>query len=649
MEGDMTALFTNKIPAFEKAPAATLAVANQAEQTAMGLQNFGREQARQALATLERYRKGKAALEERMIEENMWWRRRHFDLYKKDADGKPLPRKAAGAQLFNSIENKLADLCDNIPECAFLARSQDDEGTAKNLTSVMPCVLEQAGSEKAYAGVTREKVAVGTGVYTVLWDQDKLNGLGDVDIKNVSALNCYWEPAITDIQLSPHFFFVHLESREVLESEYPVLKDKLTLDTSLVAEYIYEDHPDDSMRVPVIDYYYKRKVGTRTVLHYAKLCADEVLYASENDPAYAERGWYDHGKYPFVFDVMFPLAGTPCGFGYVSVGKDGQHQIDTLTNAITKNAVIATTRRKFIRKDANVRAEDLMNLEKEVIEVNGSRDVREYVLSVEEPVLSSTYVSVLSVLEDTLKEVTANRDFAQGGTSGGVTSGTAISALVEAGNKQSRSIIRGSYEAYKEVCTLAYELVRQFYDMPRAFRITGESGNTEYMSFSNAALVSQPQTLGGVDLGAKAPVFDIMIRPHKKSPFARITQNTMMQEFYGMGFFAPENATQALACLEGMEFDGKDTLCRRLEENGTVYSENMQLKQSLLRLAGMIDIEKGTSLTAEMAAAFGMDVSAFMPKGDMNVSASGAPDIMQSQTDPRMQKSAERIAESTSV
>ena len=51
------------------------------------------------------------------------------------------------------------------------------------------------------------------------------------------------------------------------------------------------------------------------MLQYCKFTGETVLYATENDPELRERGWYDHGKYPFVFDVLFPEEGTPAGTG----------------------------------------------------------------------------------------------------------------------------------------------------------------------------------------------------------------------------------------------------------------------------------------------------------------------------------------------
>lgn len=596
---------------------------------------FAETQLKEAMALLRRYKDGKAVLEERMKTEYMWWRRRHLDMFKNDA--KRIP---AGAQLFNAIENKIADIYDNIPDCAFLARSKDDEEAARVLTDVMPAILEQNDLEGAFIAVTREKVTVGTGVYAVTWDSSKMNGLGDISIRPVSPLNLYWEPGISDIQQSPALFFVYLAQNDALAAKYPSLADKLGGDDSLVTEYLYDDAVDNAVRTPVIDYYYKRSVGGKTVLHYAKLCCDEILYSSENDAEYSERGWYNHAKYPFVFDRMFPLAGSPCGFGYITVGKDQQYQIDRLNNAIVRNAIIASTRRKYVRKGVNVNLDELCDIEKDIVEIGGSGSINDMVMSMEEPPLSGNYIAILQNLENTLKEATANRDFSQGGTSGGVTSGTAISALMEAGSKQSRAILRGSYDAYKNVVSMCLELLRQFGIYERSVRITGEGNETSYATFSNASITAQPQLVAGVDIGTKEPVFDIQIRPHKKSPFARVTQNSMMQEFYGMGFFAPENASQALACLEGMEFDGKDTLSRKIEQSGSIYSENVQLKQAMLRLAAMIDIEKGTNLTAEMASAFGVEVAP-QAMGGGQPPLSVSPDISSMQSDARMAKAAE--------
>ena len=79
----------------------------------------------------------------------------------------------------------------------------------------------------------------------------------------------------------------------------------------------------------MIDWYYKRTETDADgrmseKVHYVKYVNDYIIYASENDPEYALRGFYDHGKYPFVFDTLFPVEGSPAGFGYIDVMKNCQ-------------------------------------------------------------------------------------------------------------------------------------------------------------------------------------------------------------------------------------------------------------------------------------------------------------------------------------
>jgi len=61
---------------------------------------------RAAYATLEKYKAGKASLEQRIIDNEQWWKMRHYDEKNKDS--------IATGWLFNTIINKHADAMDNI-------------------------------------------------------------------------------------------------------------------------------------------------------------------------------------------------------------------------------------------------------------------------------------------------------------------------------------------------------------------------------------------------------------------------------------------------------------------------------------------------------------------------------------------------------
>ena len=195
---------------------------------------------------------------------------------------------------------------------------------------------------------------------------------------------------------------------------------------------------------------------------------------------------------------------------------------------------------------------------------------------------------------DELKEISGNRDISQGGTSGGVTAASAIAALQEAGSKLSRDMIKSAYRAFAQECYLVIDLMRQFYDEERVFRITGERGQNVYLPFSAAMLRPVPvKDLAGVELGSREPVFDITISAAKKSTFSRLTQNETAKECYQLGFFNPANADAALAALEMMDFEGIEKVRQRVRQNGTLARQLQAAQQQLARMAQLVRARKG--------------------------------------------------------
>jgi len=212
-------------------------------------------------------------------------------------------------------------------------------------------------------------------------------------------------------------------------------------------------------------------------------------------------------------------------------------------------------------------------------------------------------VNILQLKIEELKETSGNRDFSQGGTSSGVTAASAIAALQEAGSKLSRDMIKSSYRSFTRVCNLCIELIRQFYDEPRCFRITGEQGNEAFVRYDNAHIKAQDQGVEfGVKLGSRVPIFDIKVRAQKSNPFSKMAQNEMAKEFFGMGFFNPQLADQALACMEMMDFEGKTSMINRIAQNGTLFQQVQMLQQqvtqllSILGANGMIPVPEGAPM-----------------------------------------------------
>jgi hypothetical protein len=77
---------------------------------------------------------------------------------------------------------------------------------------------------------------------------------------------------------------------------------------------------------------------------------------------------------------------------------------------------------------------------------------------------------------------------------------------------------------------------------------------------------------------------------------------TLALQFYGNGFFNPELADQALACIDMMEFPGKDRVVQKIQANGTMYQAILQMQQQMLQMSQVIDAQNGTKMADQMAA-----------------------------------------------
>ena len=599
---------------------------------------IGKEEIRKAMKTLRDYKEGKNNLENKIVNNEIWFKKRHWDqIIKESTKGDPKP---ASGWLFNTIMNKHADFMDAYPQSDILPREEGDVPEAEKLSSIIPVIMEQANYEKEYSDEVWYKLKHGTGVFGVFWDQNKLNGLGDISIKNMDMLNLFWEPGISDIQKSRNFFSVELIDNDVLEEAYPDLIPKGSLkksNDSTIKKYIYDENIKTDDKSLVVDWYYKKENNGKTVLHYCKFVNETVLYATENDteiPVRTElhpvmsdkgipmdsqgnvdiaevdipngeprstRGWYDHGMYPFVFDVLFPEAGMPFGFGFVDICKSPQISIDVINNAIEKNAAFGAQPRYFTRNDSGINEEEFNDPNNTIVHVDGNLGQDDLAL-IQTNGLNGNYMEFINSKINEMKETAGNRDTSNGGTTAGVTAASAIAAMQEQAGKTSRDIIKTTYRAHKEVVNLVIELIRQFYDMPRVFRIIGEQGTMRFINYDNRGLQMQSQGNDfGVDMGYRLPVFDVKIEAEKESPYSQMSQNELALQFYNAGFFNPQYADQALAVLEMMKFQGKDQVMQKVAENGTMYQQMMMMQQQMMKMAQIIDAQTGTNMSGDMA------------------------------------------------
>ena len=588
---------------------------------------IGSEQLKELTLILQKYKTGKALTEQRIVASENWWKLRNTTEEQKATNiGNDGGFKSVSGWLHNVIVSKHADAMEAYPEPNILPREKGDKAEARMLSDIVPCVLEQNKFDRSYSDAMWQKMKTGTGVYKVVWDKNKLNGLGDISIECANLLNLYWEPGKTDIQKSRYFFHTELCDKDILEQRYPEqLKDGIKGQTFMSTKFLYDDHVDTENKATVIEVYYHKYIEGKNTLQYIKYVNDVVLYATENDTQpiidevsgivkspMAITGLYEHGKYPYVFDPLYPIEGSPCGYGYVDLCRNPQTEIDLIKTSFVKSAMVGATPRYFNKKSSNINEAEFLDLSKALVTVEGNIDDLS-IRPIEHTPLDGNYINVLNGTIQELRETSGNTETSTGNVSSGVTAASAIAALQEASGKGSRDSTQSAYRAYSDIVEMCIELIRQFYNLPRQFRILGQYGAEQYVSYTNQGL--QPQSQGndfGQDMGYRLPVFDIKVSAQKKNVYTKVTQNELAIQLYKLGAFNPQMVDQALMMLDMMEFDGKDELMQKIAQNGTLFQKLMQYMQMALAFAQKVDPMVAQQIAQDLMNLMGGDGGAMM-------------------------------------
>lgn len=618
---------------------------------AMPRPTVGQKEVDKALELLKKYKDGKLNLEQRVIQDEQWYRMRHWEVIRKKQaqDGTPRPEPSS-AWLFTTLVSKHGDAMDNYPQPNVLPREEGDVADAKALSQILPVVQERCNMEETYSGNWWDKLKHGTGVYGVFWDPTLENGLGDISIRAIDILNVFWEPGVVDIQDSKAFFITELWDNDKIKATYPHYDGEAGSKSVTVAEYVHDDTVDTSDKTLLVDCYYKsQSEDGRTLLHLMRIAGDQLLWASENE---MPGGIYDHGRYPVEFDVLYPEKGSPVGFGYVSICKDPQMYIDKMSQNILENSMMATKIRYFAANSTGVNEEEFLDWSKPIVHVEGSNLDDTRLRQVEVRPLDPIYYNVMQGKIEELKETASNRDVNNGSSGSGVTAAAAISALQEAGNKVSRDMIAAAYRTYVKVNYLCIELIRQFYDERRTFRILGDKvGEYKFMPYSNAGLKLQPipPAYEGQELepgyvpSFRRPIFDIRVHAEKRNPFSQLTMNETAKELYRLGAFDPNRAQEALIMLDMMEFEGIEEIREKVQQGMTLMQVCQQMSQQMDQMAALIQAltNKDMGLGLPQGESGGKAEGDVPAKGGQSV-AQRASESQQQAVTPYQQKLAQR-------
>ena len=273
----------------------------------------------------------------------------------------------------------------------------------------------------------------------------------------------------------------------------------------------------------------------------------------------------------------------------VDICRNPQTVIDIIETAAVKNAMVGATPRYFVRGEAPINEEEFLDLSKPLVHTSSSVS-EDFLRRIDTSNLDGAYLNLLDRTTQELRETSGNTESASGVAPSGVTAASAIAALQEASGKLSRASTMATYRAFTQIVEIVIELIRQFYELPRKFRITGKNGEEQFVSFTNAGIQPQYQGMAfGVDMGFRTPVFDVSVSAQRRSVYNKVSNNELAIQFFQLGFFNPAVAPQALMCLDMMDFEAKDEIRQMVAQNGSMAQKLLQYMQMAAQMAQVVN------------------------------------------------------------
>jgi hypothetical protein len=126
-----------------------------------------------------------------------------------------------------------------------------------------------------------------------------------------------------------------------------------------------------------------------------------------------------------------------------------------------------------------------------------------------------------------------------------------------------------------------------------------------------------------------------------------MSQNELALQFYQAGFFNPQMADQALACLDMMDFDRKQFIMQKIAQNGGMYQQMLMMQQQMLQMAQMIDPAMAEQVAAGIIGGNGVAPMGGQAPGS-NVDETEALGGTDKNEASNTKKARQRVAESTS-
>ena len=480
--------------------------------------------------------------------------------------------------LKSTINNVVADQMLSMPEAKLMPETMEMQDAADDLQDIMHYVMYCANDyEQVHYRRCEDFYTTGTAITQIAWDPDMNYGQGEIALIRWPLEAFVWDPTAEKIQDCRAVMKVSWHPLSYYRAHWPEAGKYVNGDENthnnvgMTTGQEDAEHASDEDRALLIEYWW------RTYDAETRRYSINVAYAAGNALLQKDMDVYEHGLYPFVIDVHDSIEGSMVGEGLVHELAPMMRYINRYAAYADMNARMASKGRMLVRRQSGIDKDALTDWTVDVIEGDNIVQGDAWNWMQNQP-FNSTITNLMTMFQSDLKADSGANQFTRGETTGGIVSGKAIGALIQAGGKvasmRTEQLKYGSKDIYEQSIWLA----SQFYDNKRKIMITGRNGRKELD-------IDTKKLFGAKTKGAiQPPPYTVEIEVSSRDPQRIANMNQMFMEAYTMSAQAQQFFPLS-SLFQILNLDGKDKILPVIQANEH-YQEQMQQMQQQLEQMG---------------------------------------------------------------
>jgi len=396
------------------------------------------------------------------------------------------------------IESQVADLVDGQMECLVKGVGPSDAPFSKDIAQILKWIWYHNKMIPKLDEGERDRLNLGTVFWKVYQDFDALNGRGLATMMPCDPSTCFPDPKIKDrrrIQEGDFFIQVLPYTRKELIRRFGDKARKVKAEGNFTSENpnIYKDQDDGAGANEIIndqallfEFWEKDDEGKLRRIYATR----DVLLDDSDDTHNVDgirKGFYRHGKYPFVPIVCYAKKGRLWGLSDTEQLIPIQDTINDLDDQIKMNARLMGNVQMVVGIGAGI------NLKKWTNKPGLKIPAKDH-LAFKEVQPASMPAYIVARRDRAFQEselVSGRSDVVEGRRSGSLRAASAIMALQEAGSRRANHKKLMNQEGFRDINDLLLEYTKEFMTEEQAFDIT-ENGKTDYLWFRGSSLKEVP-------------------------------------------------------------------------------------------------------------------------------------------------------------